>query len=54
MKMFLLPENVRMGLLQYLEQRPYAEVCNVMTVLWQLHEHQDQVLDLQKPDGEAA
>jgi hypothetical protein len=38
MKMFLLPETIRDGLIQYLQQRPYAEVCNVMPVLFQLSE----------------
>jgi hypothetical protein len=36
--MFLLPETIRDGLLQYLQQRPYAEVCNVIPVLFQLSE----------------
>lgn len=41
MKNYLLPEDFRKGLIDYLATRPYGEVANAMTLLLQLKEAPD-------------
>ena len=51
MKTYLLPENVRTSLIQYLAERPYKEVFHGLTALTTLKELPEDTAKVAEPNA---